>query len=168
MTVKHTKGKTRVELVPYDAIEAIARAREYGVNKYGTEWEWYDHGTTEDFVSAAIRHLYKWNDARRLDNRTEEDEESGLNHLDHAICSIAMAIALEHKSERDKFEADFAIMDKPGPLITATENIQREKESFQRQSEICKSALRDLDREWEYRLERIQSFNNPGISHEER
>lgn len=132
MTVKDIKGKTRVELVPYDAIEAIARARQYGVNKYGTEWEWYDHGNTEDFIAAAIRHLYKWNDARRLDNRTEADEESGLSHLDHAICSIAMAVALEHRSERDKMEATFGIMDQPTyldeSLITFnTPNISNEE-----------------------------------------
>lgn len=98
--VKDSAGKARVSLVPYAALEAIARVRDFGDKKYGSSSAWYGFDDKlPEFVEAAQRHLAKYQDATLYNNRSVDDEESGLNHLDHAITSLALAIALRDKSK---------------------------------------------------------------------
>lgn len=81
---KDTKGKEKVSLIPWSALQAIARAREYGVKKYKANA--YKEVPSEQFLEAVIRHVYKFLDGSNY------DDESKLHHLDHAIASLAMAI----------------------------------------------------------------------------
>tara|TARA_Y100000310_G_scaffold344706_1_gene458920 strand:- start:3400 stop:3834 length:435 start_codon:yes stop_codon:yes gene_type:complete len=81
---KDTKGKAKLRYIPYSALVAIAEVREYGIKKYNGD---NYHGVDpEDFVEAAARHIHKWMDG------TDLDDESGLDHLHHAITSLALAI----------------------------------------------------------------------------
>lgn len=81
---KDVSGKPRVSLVPWEAVKAISRAREYGVNKYGEDN--YSEVQVRDVLEASIRHIYKFLYEDLV------DDESGLSHLDHAITSLAIAI----------------------------------------------------------------------------
>jgi hypothetical protein len=93
--IKDSAGKAPLSLVPYEALEAIARVREYGNKKYHSPSIWRGHPEKQvEFVEAAMRHIAKYNDAKLYGRRSTNDEESGIDHLDHAITSLALAIAL--------------------------------------------------------------------------
>lgn len=80
---KHDAGKPRIDLVPSEAIRAIARAFTIGEVKYGFE-NWKRCTDWKRVYAAAMRHMLAWNDG------VLTDDESGLSHLDHALCNIAM------------------------------------------------------------------------------
>lgn len=92
MNVKNTKdlkGKAKLDLIPYNALVAVAAVREFGVMKYGDAWMWKMGVQSQAFSTAAIRHLFK-------DLQVEDiDEESGLLHLAHAACSTLMALEIK-------------------------------------------------------------------------
>lgn len=85
---KDTKGKLKLNLVPPRAIESIAKVREFGSSKYKDEWSWVTAVKAEDLIEATKRHLLK------KDLGEDIDPESGLSHLDHALCSLAMAVEI--------------------------------------------------------------------------
>jgi hypothetical protein len=88
--VKYDGGKLRIDLIPPEAIEAMAVTLSFGANKYG-ERNW-EKGIEEDRLwAAAQRHLWAW---LKGHNR---DGESDLNPLWHALTSIAMLIATEQR-----------------------------------------------------------------------
>lgn len=96
--VKDSSGKDALRFVPYAALQAIARVREHGNQKYKDPAKWYEFDAAkEQFIEAAQRHLAKYQDATLYKNRSVYDEESGLHHLDHAITTLALAIALRDK-----------------------------------------------------------------------
>lgn len=107
--IKDITGKPQLDLVPYDAVVAIARIREHGNDKYHDPSKWYtdvdcreyDNNQRKilEFVAAAMRHCFKYTDAIHYGNRPVDDEESGINHIHHAACSLSLAIALMHKKE---------------------------------------------------------------------
>lgn len=83
---KDTKGKLRLNLLPPHALESIAKVREFGVSKYPSAWGWVTGVKTEDLIEATKRHLLK------IDMGETKDPESGLLHIEHALCSLAMAV----------------------------------------------------------------------------
>jgi hypothetical protein len=92
---KYDSGKLRLELVPVEATEAIARAMTYGAVKYG-DWNWAQGIDHSRLYAAALRHMTAY-------FRGEDvDAESGNHHLDHALASLAMLKA----SVQNKLGAD--------------------------------------------------------------
>lgn len=81
--VKADAGKLRLTLVPTKIIEAIARVRMYGTNKYHDPDNWKEV-ETERYKDAAFRHFIAY-----LRDPNGVDDESGLSHLDHLACNIA-------------------------------------------------------------------------------
>jgi hypothetical protein len=79
------KDKLRVDLVPTELIEAAARAYGYGAQKYG-DLNFRKGIRTTRLLGSVLRHIYKWMD------REDKDEESGLDHLDHAVASLGMIL----------------------------------------------------------------------------
>lgn len=79
---KYDEGKLRLDLVPVEAVEGMARVLGMGAAKYGDRnWE---HGIKFSRVYAAmLRHLFAWWNGEDL------DPESGLSHLDHVLCNAA-------------------------------------------------------------------------------
>ena len=92
-TIKADAGKPRLTLVPPEIITAIARVREYGVNKYGASENW-KQVEPERYRDAAYRHWLAY-----LADPDGVDEESGLPHLWHLACNIAFLIELEENNE---------------------------------------------------------------------
>lgn len=88
-------GKLRVELVPVSAIEAMAMSIGYGADKYSpNDWRKGDKYTTT--YASLQRHLLSWYKG------IDFDDESGLNHLHHAITNIAFLIEyVEHNLGED-------------------------------------------------------------------
>jgi len=87
--VKHDDGKPKYALLPYDAIEEVAKVLTYGEKKYGARnWE---KGMAWDRVfSATMRHLVKW-----WQKGEDVDPETGINHLAHAACDVLMLLAFQ-------------------------------------------------------------------------
>lgn len=92
-TIKADAGKLRLSLVPTEIIRAVARVREYGVNKYGAQEAWR-HVSPERYRDALLRHVLAW-----WDDPDGVDAESGLPHLEHIACNVAFLLEM---SERQK------------------------------------------------------------------
>lgn len=75
-------SKLPLDLVPRAYIEAAARALDHGARKYSRH-NWRRGIPFSEVYAALLRHLTAWNDGQDL------DEESGLNHLDHAAACLA-------------------------------------------------------------------------------
>lgn len=91
--IKADAGKPRLTLVPPEIITAIARVREYGIEKYHKRDSW-KQVAPERYKDAAYRHFLAY-----LKDPDAVDEESGLPHLWHLACNIAFLIELEGISE---------------------------------------------------------------------
>lgn len=87
--IKADAGKPRLTLVPSDIIYAIARVREYGVNKYIDPDNW-KRVELDRYKDATYRHWLAY-----LADPQGADEESGLPHLWHLACNVAFLCALE-------------------------------------------------------------------------
>jgi len=100
---KFDKGKPRMDLIPPEAVFAIAETLRYGAEEkdYG-ERNWEKGIKATRLFAAAQRHLWKWLSGKDI------DEESNLPHLYHAICELAMLIAtverMPHLDDRPKME----------------------------------------------------------------
>ena len=82
---KHDTGKPDLSLCPKVALEIMARAFMYGEKKYH-RYNYLKGFDSHRLIGAALRHLTAWQEGQ------DEDPESGLNHLGHALASIAMLL----------------------------------------------------------------------------
>lgn len=87
---KHDNGKLRWELLPYDSAEGIVKVLTLGAQKYSPRnWECgIEYGRV---YGAVMRHVSAW---WRGENT---DPESGLSHLDHALCELMFLNAFEKR-----------------------------------------------------------------------
>jgi hypothetical protein len=86
---KHDQEKVRLELLPQEALEEVAKVLTHGAEKYG-EHNWRKGMHWTRFVGAALRHLYAWQSGME-----DRDPESGLSHLAHAACCILFLLVYE-------------------------------------------------------------------------
>ncbi len=87
--VKNDIDKTRMDLLPPQALEGIAKIFTFGAKKYN-DYN-YKNGEGLDWnrpYAACLRHLNAWNEGE------DNDKESGQSHLYHAGCCIMMLIDL--------------------------------------------------------------------------
>lgn len=80
---RYNDGKVPYELIPGMALEDCARVFDYGRRKYAA-WNWAKGMAWMVPFGCLLRHLHAW--ARGEDN----DPESGLPHLGHAMCNLVM------------------------------------------------------------------------------
>jgi mannose/cellobiose epimerase-like protein (N-acyl-D-glucosamine 2-epimerase family) len=100
---KADAGKARVDLIPGHVIEWIGWVLQYGRHKYGDDeaarrnWRLVD---SRRLYGSVIRHLMAW------EQGVLDDEESGLPHLAHAICTLMQLCDKElERGERDQVMA---------------------------------------------------------------
>ena len=80
---KFDADKPMMDLLPWRAILGVARVLTYGAKKYGAH-NWEKGIALSRLFAAAMRHLALfW-------LRQENDDESKLPTLDHAICDLLM------------------------------------------------------------------------------
>lgn len=86
LKAKTSAGKVPIWLVPIRALFGAARVFAYGIKKYakGNYVKCPANVAVERYGGATIRHLTEMQNERFI------DDESGLPHLDHAICSLVM------------------------------------------------------------------------------
>lgn len=89
--LRDNKGKVPLELVPPSLVFAVGEVLKVGAAKYAPRnWE---SGMPWSTVSGcALRHFFKWLSPLHSDL----DEETGLNHLWHVACNIAMLIEYDY------------------------------------------------------------------------
>lgn len=94
-SVKLDKGKLRYDLMPFDALDAVAEVLTYGIKKYPKpEENWRVNSTLEDiprYKAARLRHISLAAQGQVF------DEESGLPHEWHISTNSLFIIALEKK-----------------------------------------------------------------------
>ena len=89
---KNDLGKTRIDLIPTEAIELIGQAFTHGAARYGA----YNYRRGIDYsrlYGAAQRHLNAFWGGEDI------DEDSGLPHLALAGAEICMLIAMDEKCD---------------------------------------------------------------------
>lgn len=87
--VKYDGGKPPWHLLAWDAIRLVVLVLAFGAKKYADRnWErGIAHSRT---FAAAQRHLFAW-----YQDREDNDPETGLHHLAHAICELMFALAFD-------------------------------------------------------------------------
>jgi hypothetical protein len=73
--------KLRVDLLSFQAIQGTAEVLTFGAKKYGDR-NWEKGLSFSRVFGACLRHLFSWWLGK------DKDDETGLNHLDHAACCI--------------------------------------------------------------------------------
>jgi hypothetical protein len=79
-------GKPRWDLLPFDALDDVAKVMAFGATKYSAR-NWEQGLSWGRLLAACLRHVTAW--ARGI----EADEETGLPHLAHATCCLLMLAA---------------------------------------------------------------------------
>jgi len=86
--VKHDNGKEPLDLVPYEALQEIARVLDFGKQKYGRA-NWANGINYSRLIAAAMRHLNQYNSGIDTDN------ETGISHAAHAACNLMFLLWME-------------------------------------------------------------------------
>lgn len=86
--IKYDEGKLRYDLIPPEAMEALAHIYTMGAVKYGpNNWE---HGMSwSRIIGALFRHLYSWIKGDEI------DKESGKSHLWHVLWNVVALVTYE-------------------------------------------------------------------------
>lgn len=83
LAAKRKEKKPPLALVPGSAVEGIASVVWFGVQKHGRD-DWRKGFPWTERLSSALRHITAFVEG------DDWDVESGLCHLDHAMCQLAM------------------------------------------------------------------------------
>lgn len=87
--VKHDQQKLRVDLLPVPELEGIAEVLTRGAVKYGDR-NWEEGIAFGRLYGAALRHMFAFWQGE------DDDAESGLPHLDHALCELLFLSRMAH------------------------------------------------------------------------
>lgn len=79
--IKGDAGKAPMSLLPFDALKGVAHVLGFGAKKYGAN-NWKKGLDYSRVMDAALRHISSFNEGEDMDS------ESGLHHIDHAICEL--------------------------------------------------------------------------------
>lgn len=79
--VKYDQEKPRTDLLPALPLLAVAAVLAHGAHKY-SDHNWRQGMPWTRPYAAALRHMFAWSEGEDL------DRESGLNHIDHALCEL--------------------------------------------------------------------------------
>lgn len=82
---KHDAGKPPLSLIPKEFLDEVAKAFDFGRDKYG-QFNFTNGLPVTRLLDAAMRHITAaaWTE--------QNDPESGVDHLGHAGASLAMAL----------------------------------------------------------------------------
>jgi len=90
---KHDAQKPRLDLIPAEALVGMGEVLGFGAEKYDAH-NWRKGIDHSRLFAAAQRHLWQYWNGDTL------DDESGLNHLKHAMTNIAMMLASPEYDDR--------------------------------------------------------------------
>jgi hypothetical protein len=86
---KDDNAKVRFDLLPFGALEEIAKVLTFGAKKYDDDnWRKVPN-LRRRYLAAGFRHVWSW---RKGEQR---DPETGLHHLAHAACCFLFVLSYE-------------------------------------------------------------------------
>ena len=98
---KEDEDKLRIDLIPAEAIFAIAEIMTYGVKKY-EDRNWEKGMKWGRVFSALMRHMWAWWGAKTTTKTNflfgDLDIETEKSHLWHAACCIIFLISFEERN----------------------------------------------------------------------
>ena len=74
-------NKPPMDLIPWEAMTGVAQVLDFGRQKYAPH-NWRKGFLWSRLVSAALRHMFTWLSGE------DNDPESGMSHIDHALCCL--------------------------------------------------------------------------------
>lgn len=87
--MKHDCGKPRMDLLPFEALEEVAKVLTFGAEKYADNgWQKVDHAESR-YTAALLRHVVAAQRGERL------DAESGLLHAAHVAANALFILWFE-------------------------------------------------------------------------
>lgn len=95
--IKFDDGKPPMSLISRELMEELATVRGFGAKKYSPNG-WKDGFLYSRGLSAAMRHIMAFNDGE------DNDPESGLCHLGHAIASLEHVLYAFKTLDKEKFD----------------------------------------------------------------
>ncbi len=102
---KFDAKKPPMDLIPWEAMEGVARVLDFGRVKYSAH-NWRKGFEWCRLAGAGLRHTFKWLSGE------ECDEESGESHIDHAICCF-MFLSAHIKSGLGKDDRAHKLLSEP-------------------------------------------------------
>ena len=91
---KFDTDKADMSLFPLKVVEHVSKVLEFGANKYGRD-NWKSCTNKNRILSAALRHLRAYQEDDLIDS------ESGLPHIDHALCNLVFLSYLGGEDGRE-------------------------------------------------------------------
>ena len=88
--VKNDSGKTEWSLLPFEELEDVVKVLMLGAKKYSVD-NWKNCTDTKRYKDALMRHVVSYIKGDII------DEESGLNHLAHAVCNCLFLMWFDHE-----------------------------------------------------------------------
>lgn len=88
--VKYDMDKPRMDLIPPEVVNELAKILTFGAKKYGDR-NWEAGMAWSRPYAALIRHILAWWSGE------DKDPETGESHLAHAACNIAFLITYEQR-----------------------------------------------------------------------
>jgi hypothetical protein len=85
---KLDQGKPPLDLIPYEALEEIARVLDFGAKKYARA-NWAKGIEYSRLISGILRHVNSFNAGQDV------DPETGISHMAHAGCGIMFLLYME-------------------------------------------------------------------------
>lgn len=90
--VRYNQDKLRVDLIPTELTEQVAKVFTFGANKYSANnWKGFSQEQQDEIIGSLLRHILEYQKGNKF------DDESGLHHLAHAACNIAFILYFENK-----------------------------------------------------------------------
>lgn len=84
--IKYDQGKADWSLMPFEALEGVVKVLEFGAQKYSRDnWKVGGGLTVTRVLNSCLRHVFAYVRGEKL------DPESGLSHIDHAMCNLIFA-----------------------------------------------------------------------------
>ena len=97
---KYDDGKLRYELLPKEALEGVVRVLTFGAQKYADN-NWQHVKPISRYYGALLRHV----EAVRAGGWL--DPESGLPHLDHAMCCVVFLREMLKGKNKEELYKEF-------------------------------------------------------------
>lgn len=90
--VRYNKDKLRVDLIPTEFIEEVAKVFTFGAKKYSpNNWKGFNESQQKEIIGSLLRHILEYQKGNKF------DDESGLHHLAHAACNISFILYFENQ-----------------------------------------------------------------------